>query len=418
MKNKSLNALFQNDKFVLALSFFLAVTIWLAVVINVSDETSRVIKDVKVVIADTVPSQFDLEVFGDKDYKVDVTVTGKKYQISNAALSADDILVTALTNNVDSAGMRTLTLKAEDAKGRSSYKISATSLKTIDVFFDKSKTVQFVVEPQLIADGFDIVDEGFTCGEVKVSEPSVTITGPSTEINRIDKVVARLELEAPLSSNKSANAQLLVLSESDKSNFKYISLSNDTVGLTIPVLRVKEVDTSVTYKNAPDAYVVEPLPFTVSPARDEFNISVDEYDMTTSFAVGTVDFKALSPSNHVFSFSAADLGTAKYSDTEQYTVDVDMSGISQEYFTVDTRHFKITESATAKYSVSELNKSIVVVGAPRELSLITADMLTVAIDLSELELKSGQTVTVPAVVTLKGATGCWVYGNYTVDVSL
>ena len=102
MKNKiKFNDLFYNDKFVLAFSFFIAVGIWLAVVINVGEETSRVIKDVKVNIDTAIPSQFGLEVFGNPDYSVDVTVTGKKYQISNAALSAEDILVTAQTDNVD-----------------------------------------------------------------------------------------------------------------------------------------------------------------------------------------------------------------------------------------------------------------------------------------------------------------------------
>ena len=417
MKNKiKFNDLFYNDKFVLVFSFFIAVGIWLAVVINVGEETSRVIKDVKVNIDTAIPSQFGLEVFGNPDYSVDVTVTGKKYQISNAALSADDILVTAQTDNVDSAGVRTLQLKAEDMRGRTSYKISATSLKTVEVYFDTAKTVQLVIEPELIADGFDVVGEGYTCGALNLSESSVSVTGPSTEINRISKVTASLALEAPLSANKSAKASVILLDENGKSDFKYTELSIEEVVLTIPVLKVKEVETSVTYKNAPDSYVVNPLPFTVSPATDMFNISVDEYDETTSFSVGTVDFKSLSPSNHVFTFDAEDLGTAKGGATESYTVDVNVSDIDQEYFTFDVSKYKITEGKT-KYKVSELNKSVVIVGSPKDLKAITEDMISVAIDLSELELNEGQTVSVPAVVSIKSDTGCWVYGTYTVDVS-
>ncbi len=417
MKNKSkINDLFYNDKFVLVFSFFIAVGIWLAVVINVSEETSRVIKDVKVNIDTAVPSQFGLEVFGNADYTVDVTVTGKKYQISNAALSADDILVTAQTDSVDSAGTRTLQLKAEDLRGRTSYKISATSLKTIDVYFDTAKTVQLVIEPELIADGFDVVDDGYTCGLINLSESSVSVTGPSTEINRIIKVTASLKLDAPLSANKSAKANVKLLDENGKSNFKYTVLSVEDVVLTIPVLKVKEVKTSVTYKNAPDSYVVEPLPFTVSPAADMFNISVDEYEKTDSFPVGTVDFKSLSPSNHVFTFEAENLGAASAGKTASYTVDVNVSGIDQEYFSIDTAKYKITEGK-AKYTVSELNKSVVIVGAPKDLAAITEDMISVAVDLSELDLNAGQTVSIPAVVTVKSDTGCWVYGTYSVDVS-
>lgn len=417
MKNKiKFNDLFYNDKFVLVFSFFIAVGVWLAVVINVGEETSRVIKDVKVNIDTAIPSQFGLEVFGNRDYSVDVTVTGKKYQISNAALSAEDILVTAQTDNVDSAGIRTLQLKAEDIQGRTSYKISATSLKTVDVYFDTAKTVQLVIEPELIANGFNVVDEGYTCGALNLSESSVSVTGPSAEINRISKVAARLKLDAPLTANKSAKANVQLFDENGKSDFKYTVLSVENVVLTIPVLRVKEVDTSVTYKNAPDSYVVDPLPYTVSPAKDLFNISVDDYDKTTSYSVGTVDFKLLSPSNHVFTFDSEDLGDAKYGENGSYTVDVDVSGIDQEYFVMEPSKYKITEGKV-KYSCSELNKSIVIVGTPKNLAAITEDMISVAVDFSELDLSKGQTVTVPAVVSVKSDTGCWVYGTYSVDVS-
>ena len=89
MKTKfKLNDLFNNDKFLLFFSLFAALVIWLLVVVNVSPATTRVIQGVKVNIDSTVPSQFGLEVFGEKEFTVDVTVKGKKYQISPAALSA------------------------------------------------------------------------------------------------------------------------------------------------------------------------------------------------------------------------------------------------------------------------------------------------------------------------------------------
>jgi YbbR domain-containing protein len=191
--NFNLNKLFNNDKFVLLFSFCVSVLIWLAVVINVSPATTRVIKDVKVVIDNTVPSQFGLEVFGESEFTVDVTVKGKKYLISPATLSADDIVVTAQTSSVDSAGKRTLQLKAESASGRTDYSIASVSMKTIEVYFDIAKTIQMVIEPNVVADGFSVVREGYTCGDINLSETSVTITGPSTEINRVEKVVAELE---------------------------------------------------------------------------------------------------------------------------------------------------------------------------------------------------------------------------------
>ena len=417
MKSKfNLNNLFNNDKFLLVFSLFAALVIWLLVVVNVSEPTTRVIKGVKVNIDSTVPSQFGLEVFGEKEFTVDVTVKGKKYQISPAALSAEDIVITAQTNNVDSAGNRTLQLKPEIPDG-ADYTITTISQKNIDVYFDTAKTVQMVIEPQVIADDFPIVDEGFTCGNINLSETSVTVTGPSTEINRIEKVVARLELKKSLSSNKSADAEIILLSDKNKSDFKYVTMSIDKVILTIPVLQVKELETIVAFKNAPDSFIVNPLKYSINPGKDLFNISVDDYDKTVDYSIGTIDFRTLSPSNRVFTFLAEDVAVAEGSETVEYVVSVDMSGIAQEYFTFSKDKFIINNPDNKQYTVSGLNKSVIVVGAEKDLESITDEDIKVEIDLSEIDISQGQSITVPAVVTVDNA-GCWIYGTYFVDVSL
>lgn len=408
---------FYNDKIVLVISFLCAIVVWVMVSIFASTATTRVIQGVKVVIDETVPSQFGLEVFGESEFTVDVTVKGKKYLISSASLTADDIIVTAQTNNVDSAGKRTLTLKAESASGSTDYTISSISAKTIDVYFDTAKTVQMVIKPLVVADGFDIVSEGFTSGEVNLSETAVSISGPSTEVNRVESVVAKLVLESSLSSNKSADAEIVPLDDNGKSDFKYLTMSLDKVILTIPVLQQKELKTVVTFKNAPDNYVVTPLDYEISPAKDLFNISVDDYDKTTDFSVGTIDFKTLSPSNHVFSFDTKTLALSDSSKTDAFTVDVDMTGITQEYVTYPADKVKVNNPKRISYNVSGLNKSVVVVGAEKDLESITEKDISVEVDLSEVDIKKGQSVTVPAVVSVKSSS-CWVYGTYYVDVSL
>lgn len=409
--------LFYNDKIVLLISFLLAIVAWVTVAIFASPATTRVIQGVKVVIDKNVPSQFGLEVFGESEFTVDVTVKGKKYLISSASLTADDIIVTAQTNNVDSAGKRTLTLKAESASGSTDYTISSISSKTIDVYFDTAKTVEMVIKPLVVADGFNVVADGFTSGDINLSETAVTISGPSTEVNRIESVVAKLVLDGPLSSNKSADASIVPLTDDGKSNFQYLTMSIDKVVLTIPVLQQKELKTTVTFKNAPDNYVVTPLDYKVSPSKDYFNISVDDYGKTNDFSIGTIDFKTLSPSNHVFSFDTKTLALSKESSTDTFTVDVDMSGITQEYVTYSSKKIKVNNPKKITYNISGLNKSIVVVGTEKDLESITEDDIRVEIDLSELEIRKGQSVTVPAVVSVKSAS-CWVYGTYSVEVSL
>jgi YbbR domain-containing protein len=412
---KKLSDIIHNDKLMLIFSFIAAIIIWLGVVINVSPETTRTIQNVKVTIDNTVPAQFGLEVFGDNEFYVDVTVKGKKYLISS--LKAEEISVVAQTNNVDSAGVRTLLLKSEPSFGGSDYTVSAISQKSIDVFFDVPKTVQMVIEPELITDDFEIVEDGFKTGEINLSETAVNINGPSTEVNKIVKAVARLKLDKSLSANKSADVNVVLVDENSKSNFKYVTTDIEKVVLTIPVLRVKEVNTTVLFKNAPDEYMLNPLTYTISPSSDYFNISVDEYDKTTEFSVGTIDFKTISPTNYVFEFLSADLPVSDESYTESFVVKLEVSNLSQDYFTVSSNKVTVNNPDNLKYKISGLNKSVVVVGSEKALEKITEDDISVEIDISDINITAGQTTSVPANVTVK-SSNCWVYGTYTVEVSL
>ena len=414
MKIKKLNNLFQNNLFVFILSLFISVVIWLLVVINVSPQTTRVIKDVKVTIDNAVPSQFGLEVFGESEFTVDVTVKGKKYQISN--LSADDIVTTAITTYVDSPGHKTLQLKAEPVSENASYVISSVSLKTIDVYFDTPKSVEFQVEPEIITkNGLPVVEDGFTCGEPSLSENLIKVTGPSKQVDRIKRAVAKCVLDTSLDSNLSFETDIVLLDENNQSDFDYIKMSANKTVIAIPVYRVKTVSTAVNFKNVPNSYISSPLSYIISPKTEAFNIFVDEYEKTLSYNVGTVDFKTLSPTNNKFVFPADKLPVAE-GGAQEFTVTVDMSGFSQEYISISKENIRINNADYDDYNITQFPNYVVVVGPESELKGITKDKIYIEIDASQVDVVYGEAVKIPALVTVDSDT-CWVYGTYDVEIA-
>ena len=94
---KGLRSLLYNNKFVLLLSVILAFGIWIWVSIEKSPEVEVTISSVpvKIDMDNSVPAQLNLQIFGDNNYTVDVTVKGKKFIVS--ALTADDFSVVAQT---------------------------------------------------------------------------------------------------------------------------------------------------------------------------------------------------------------------------------------------------------------------------------------------------------------------------------
>lgn len=413
-KVKSVNELFQNDLFVFVVSAFVAIAIWLAVVVVAGPKTTRVIRDVKVVIDETGLSQFGLQIFGESDFYVDVTVKGKKYQISPTNLKADDIIVSAITTDVDSSGYYTLQLKAETANTDNSFSVVDFSPKTVKVYFDTEKTLDFVVEPDIVTGDFPVAEKGFTYGNVIISEPTVSIKGPSAQVDKIAKVVARIKLKESLTSNKSEETDIIALDKDGKPVEDYIALSAEKTVVKIPILRVKRVNSVVTFKNIPTNLVSNPLKYKITPAKTDFNILVDDYENATEYSVGVIDFRMLSPSNNKFKFNVKDTAAAN-PKFDNFTVEVDMSDYSQEYITVKSKNIKLNNPENLDVRVSGLDKSVVVVGKENDLKQITEEMISVDVDLSLVEIEPGQTITVPAVVTINNGN-CWAYGIYKVQV--
>lgn len=411
-KKSKINTLFKNNKFVLVFSLVLAFIIWCAVVITVSPQTTKVIRNVKVVIDESVSSKFGLVPFGDNEFYVDVTVTGKKYQISG--LTKDDIVVRALTNNVKKAGDHNLQLLPEPVDGSDYYTIDSTSQNTINVFFDEMVTGRaFTIEPEIITNGSPIVGEGFSYGAVDLSEYTVTISGPASEINRIHKVVTKYTISEPLVSNLSTESQIIPVDINGNSDFQFLEYSGNVV-LTIPVFKLKVLTTAVYFKNVPELYYTQPLEYVVSPFKAEFETSVEDYATTDTYYVGTIDFRKLSPNNTEFEFYYDDPDTVETQD-KTFTVSVDLNGYTQEYFSVTAGDVIINNPDNLDCTVRGLS-NIVVVGKQASIDNITEDKISVEIDLSGIEIASGECKEVPATVTVNSAD-CWVYGTYMVYVT-
>ena len=116
-----------DNKALLIFSFVAAIIIWLVVAISLSPTDTATIKDVPVSIdlTNSVPAQFNLEIFGQSDFKVDVEITGKRYIVNSSSISAGSVKVVAQTAYVDSAGKHSLALKVSKTNEDDEFEIPA-----------------------------------------------------------------------------------------------------------------------------------------------------------------------------------------------------------------------------------------------------------------------------------------------------
>ena len=252
----SLSSLFNNNKFLLVFSFIVSFTLWLWVSVEKSPVVEEVIASVPVRIdlEDSIPSQLGLQVFGNTDYKVDVTVSGKKFIVST--LTADDIKVAAQTNYVDSAGNKTLTLKATNNSNKD-FEIKALSQNYISVYFDTLKESEFALEPNVLSDVEKLVIDECVLGEPILSRNTVSVSGPASEVNKITGAVATYTI------TKTLDTTTTVTPEIELSGAASLQVSNTTINvgeteitMTLPVLKTVNLPTTVTLKDAPAGYPI------------------------------------------------------------------------------------------------------------------------------------------------------------------
>ena len=413
--------LFYDNKVLMVFSFVVAVFIWLVVVISFSPVDTVVIKDVPVTLdlANSVPAQFDLEIFGQSEFSVDVEVSGKRYILSSAA-DKNSIKVIAQTAYVDSAGKHTLSLKASKVKESDEFEIVALSDEHIEVFFDVYVEQDFNLQPKINSDG-DLVEEGFVAGDPVLSAENVVVSGPATEVRAVKNIFAEIDIDKPLTQTQTHAAEINAYNESG-AVLHYLSFNygNSDVTLTVPVYYVVNKPASVTFKNAPAAYIDNPFDYTINPAQFNAGIQgIDSNNTVESIAITTIDFAQLKPGKNVFTVQADSIPSVfSLESFETFEVVVNVTGCKSKTLTVPVENISFVNSPN-NYEVKSVIKSVgsvTVVGPEDSLSSVSPSDLSVTVDLSGADLSAAEQ-DFAARVSVKNSEDCWVGGNYTVTVS-
>lgn len=413
-----LRSIIYNNKVAMIFSLLAAFALWIWVAIEKSPVVEVTISSVpvKIDMENSVPAQLNLQTFGDTDYYVDVTVTGKRFVVS--ALSAEDLVVTAQTNYVDSAGNKALPLKAVSATSKD-FEITRLSQSYVDVYFDTYKEAEFAIVPDISAPNDQKVIDGCILGDVLFSQNTVIVSGPTTEVNKIMGVVAQTAVSAPLSATTTVQPEIKLQTAGGEtlSNVQ-INTGDAAITMTMPVLKKVTLPTVVTFKNAPTGYLNESVPYTIYPKQVEAAVPIEKISEIQSISVGTVDFAELDIGNNFFNFKASDITEYTIVDSSvRFKVTVNMTGLTSAAFSVPQQNITIT-SQKEGFTATVLNEpleNIRILGTSEELAALTNEMIFAELNLSEAELTQGEQ-TVKARIVIKGSTKAWAAGTYTVRI--
>lgn len=420
-KKLSLRQLFSNTKFLVVFSIVVAFIFWIVVALEYAPVVENEIKDipVKIDMNNSVPDKLGLQIFGQSDYTINVTVRGNRYIVGGDLLTADDFEATAQTAYVDSAGKHSLVVKVTAKDANADYEIISKSADYIEVFFDKYAEKEVEVTPRIISelDDYTADDYMFDKADIIYDTKTVKVSGAQTEVNSITAAYADIPIEKKLTQSETIDASVVLSNGSDLDS-KYVKIngeSNLKIPVTLPVYKMQTSAVSVSFKNTPSDYINSPLVYSISPSRVRVAVLQNGSDTTNSLEIGSIDFTQITPSNGSFTFLASNVKTAKFLDgTSSFSVEVNTDGLSTKTLEPGINSIMITGGSGVSAGNVELDSigRITVIGTQTALNSVNADMLEISINLTNTKLEEGEN-TVPVTVTLKNSKNCWVSGSYT-----
>ncbi len=418
MKNKTKFGRFlSNDITLMVLSVLLSLVIWFVVNAGSEVESNVPINNIPVTIELSKDATNDgLHVFTNGDLTASVEVSGNRLIVGS--LTASDIQIVARdTNSIDAPGRYELALTAKKIGVRSNYNIDAVSPSTITIYVDRYKEKKFEIVDEIVYK----VEKGYYNNSA-MSETTVTVSGPETEVNSIDKVVVQGNLDGDVNEVTTDDFELIFLDKNgDRLNVSMCTLSLKEVKVAMKPIPTKEVFLDVDVINAP----VGAPKYSISPNRiiiaAEESV-LDSIDNNT-VSLGVLDYSQLLNKKHKLDYDITlPNGCKNLSGSVSANVSVDLSDYSTKKISVNS--FSTANIDRKKYNVLFNSGAfeLTVCGPSDLIESISSKNVISKVDFSDKLADVEQdsfSLELPFEFTFTSEyKECWVYGNYSVVVNV
>ena len=416
MKKKkfSLNALMMNNKFLLVFSVIISLVIWIYMSTGTTSDTTLTLSNIPIQIdlSDEARNS-GLQIFSGAEQTASVTVTGSRATLGT--MSESDVTVTAAANTINSSGSYSLPVSATKTNPSSNFQItSAVTPSNINVVVDYLRESSFQIQENVVYK----VSDGYYAS-TSLATKSIVISGPQTEISKIDKVSATAEINGTLTDSSTTDAEIVLYDSSgNELSTDLLTMDFDKVKATVSVLPEKTVSVKPTFTNKPSGLEITDDMISVEPSTILLAGNKDILEKTDSVNLEAIDFSNLKNEKITFDALGIDIPTdcKNISNSTTAKVTLDLSGFTTKKFTVDNFTVK---GLFDKYKseITQKNISVTVIGPSSQIDDLSADSITGVIDISSSNGTTGS-VQMPLVFTFKDADSCWVYGNYKANLTI
>lgn len=412
----SLSKLFRNDKFLIVFAFVVSCILWFVFSQNSDEETTTVVPDIPINIElsqEAIDNGY--EIFSKSAETASVRISGNK--ITVGTINPDDILVSAQMGLVDAPNSySTLQLTARQNSNKTNYTILSVDPSIVNVYVDKRRSVDFKIRDDVNYNY--TVDSTYYAGTPSYSVDTITVSGPETEVQKIDTVAIIGELSGELQSTTQFQADVVLYDQYGEAiNSDLITVSTKSVEVTITVLPEKEVPIKPTFTNVPSGIDVDSI-VTVEPSS--IIVAGPQTSLTTlpEINLPEIDFSDINPTEDNDFSLEIDLPSDCRNISNQSTakVTIDLSGYSTTSITVRDFTFRNVADGT-NVSATTTDLEVLVAGPQDYIANLTGDDITATIDLRSMGTDFEGSTEIPVTITFDNEY-CWAYGDYSINVNV
>ena len=365
----------------LALSILGAIVAWMIVTIIVQPGTTNTIYNVPVdyTYDSSVYTSRGLSIVSAEDKTVNLKISGDGYTIGS--LTASDFVVYPDWSSVRDSGQKTLRLLVRGANGMLNG-VTVTidgSDNMVDVMFD-------VVEEKTISDGYILYS-------TEVSKDMVTLSGPSSELDKVATCTAEVTYSGELDSSVTLATPLrFYTSGGTEVNFEYTELEESSVDVTLQVYKMATLPVNVSFINAPRDFDESVLVYELSRKQLKVAGPAEKIDALSTLSIGTIDLSTFTL-NKVYELPI-ELPSDIYllDNISTITLSFDCSGLETKTMNLPSSCVQVVNLPSTYQLTVETERlmNVTLCGPKAALETLTPEQVVVEIDAEDFSVATGQ----------------------------
>ncbi|WP_073075695.1 CdaR family protein [Sporobacter termitidis] len=413
MLKERMRKIFGSKVFYIVFSLLASMTIWLYVAYVENPNVTVSVRGIKVeFINEDYLTDRSLVITKTNYDTVSLNLLGRRNTVSQ--LTNSNIKITADLSVIKSAGVYRVpyTVTYPIDINPASVTITGRSSDNISVTADSLVTKD--IQVRATYDGG--VAEGYQAEPIEVKPDTISVSGPKEVVSKISNATVTV-LRENISKTVEDDLPVMLVDENGRQvTSDKLVLSQKTVTVKIPVLKVKTVPLTVNLTPGAGADNTNTV-CSITPSDISISGDSETLDSLNQIVLGTIDLSQfLTSTTQTFKIALPN-GTTNLTGTTEATVSVTINGLDSKHVNAtNIQVSNVTDGYTA--TVVTTSMDVVLRGKTAALTNIAPDNIRIVADLTELGATTGIYSVLAKVYVDGDSTGIGAVGEYKITVAM